>query len=152
MIFNKKVFQWSLKKAKEAKNKNDQKGPILKSYYKYHMWGIQKSKIYQKIQIERGCKDLKNSTLILWWAHCVSDWFWIMTSDMVKLRMDKKTFDLVLIDRVEISPTCEFDGKITSNKWVACNSWALWLWIPHPVVHVYSFENLYSPFIWSKKV
>ena len=59
MIFNKKVFQWPLKKAKEAKNKNDPKGQILKSYH--------------EIQIERGCKDLKNSTFILWWAHCVSD-------------------------------------------------------------------------------
>ena len=37
-----------------------------------------------------------------------------MTPDMVKLRMDKKTFDLVLINRVEIRPTCEFDCKITT--------------------------------------
>ena len=126
----------------EAEIKSEWKGSILKSYYEYHMWGIQNTKIYQKIQIERGCKNLKNSTFILWWAHCVSDWFWLMTSDMVKLRIDKKTFYLVLINRVEIRPICEFDGKITSNKWVACKNWALWLWIPHPVDSKFSFALL----------
>ena len=97
--------------SKEAENKNDPKGPILKSYYEYHMSEIQKTKNYQKNQIEWACNDLKNSTLRLWWAHCISDWFWLMTSDKARLRMDKKNFDLILLNKIEIRPTCEFDGK-----------------------------------------
>ena len=62
MIFNKKVFQWPLKKGKAAENKNDQKGPILKSYYEYYIWRLQKAKNYSEIQIERSCNDFENST------------------------------------------------------------------------------------------
>ena len=57
------------------------------------MWGTQKNKNDQKkIQIERGCNDLKNSTLLLGWAYCISDWFWIMTSAEAKLKVLENTF------------------------------------------------------------
>ena len=59
MTFNKKVFQWPLREAKEAKNKNDQNGPILKNCYKYHKWGSQICKKYSKIAIGRGCTGIK---------------------------------------------------------------------------------------------
>ena len=59
MGISKRVFQWPLKEAKEAKNKNDQNGPILKNYYKYHMWGLQRYKKYSKIAIGRGCTGIK---------------------------------------------------------------------------------------------
>ena len=39
--------------------------------------------------------------------------------------MDKKTFDLILLNKVEIRPTCEFDGKKARNKQAACKNWAL---------------------------
>ena len=54
MSFRKKVFEWPPNEAKEAKNKHGQKGPILKSYYEYHVSGTQKNKNYHKIQLERG--------------------------------------------------------------------------------------------------
>ena len=57
----------------KAKNKSDLKDSILKSYYKYHRWGFQKGKNFQKITIGRGCIDLKNSKFLLLWAQCISD-------------------------------------------------------------------------------
>ena len=52
-------FQQPLIEAKEAKNKNDQNGPILKDYYKYHIWGLQRCKKYSKIASGRGCTGIK---------------------------------------------------------------------------------------------
>ena len=44
---------------KEAKNKSGLNSPILKSYYKYHIWGSLKSKTNSKISSGRGCRDKK---------------------------------------------------------------------------------------------
>lgn len=59
ITLSKKVFQWPLKEATEAKNKSDQKSSIFKSHYKCHIWGLQKCKNYSKIPIRRGCIGVK---------------------------------------------------------------------------------------------
>ena len=47
---------------------------ILKSYYEYHMWGLQKYQNHYEIPLfGRGCIDLKNSAVLLLWAQGKSD-------------------------------------------------------------------------------
>ena len=73
MRISKKVFQRPLKEANIGQEQNYQKGLTFKFYYQYHMYGSQKCENYLKIPIGRGCNDLKNSTLLLGWAYCISD-------------------------------------------------------------------------------
>ena len=53
--------------------KIDQKDQILKSYYKYHMWGLQKYQNHYEILFGRGCIDLENSAILLLLAQGKSD-------------------------------------------------------------------------------
>ena len=48
-----------------------------------------------------------------------------MISDKARLRMDKKNFDFIFLNKVEIRPACEFDVKKARNKQPACKKWAL---------------------------
>ena len=80
----------------KAKNKSDQKDSILKSYYKYYRWGVQKGKNFQKNIIGRGCNDLKNSTFLLLWAQCISDKILKVASSDAILKVGPKKFGMVI--------------------------------------------------------
>ena len=45
----------------------------MKSYYEYHMWGLQKYQNHYEILFERGYIDLKNSAVLLLLAQGKSD-------------------------------------------------------------------------------
>ena len=59
MIVIKKVFQWPLKKAKEAENKNDQKGPILNLIMNIMCEEDKKTKFVKKFILKEAVKTSK---------------------------------------------------------------------------------------------
>ena len=68
----------------------------MKSYYKYHRWGFQKGKNFQKFTIGRGCIDLKNSTFLLLGAQCISDKILKVASSDAILKVGPKKFGMVI--------------------------------------------------------
>ena len=70
---SKKISEATNRGQKRLKIKSDQKDQILKSYYEYHMWGLQKYQNHYEIPFGRGCIDLKNLAVLLLLAQCKSN-------------------------------------------------------------------------------
>ena len=70
---SKKISEATHRGQKRLKIKSDQKDQILKSYYEYHMWGLQKYQNHYEIPFGRGCIDLKNLAVLLLLAQGKSD-------------------------------------------------------------------------------
>ena len=82
-----------LRGQKRLKTKSDQKDQILKSYYEYHMWGLEKYQNHYEILFERGCIDLKNSVVLLLLAQGKSDHLSLFEDFNMARYLKKNLFD-----------------------------------------------------------
>ena len=129
--FSKKLFQWPLK---EAKNKSDQNDLILKSYFKYHMWGLQKCKNNQKIPTRRCCTHFKIQLLyycglngvmadFTLWPLLRPNWVGAVNFGLEYIQQS--------LDNACLSSCGDLKGKQLVKSWFLE---ALWFWMSHPVL------------------